>query len=67
VVLMNDAYGIDKENFESYIDNTLDTRITDEQWELVQDEILGRVDNYIDNLLESLAQDYHEQTGLFDE
>jgi hypothetical protein len=64
---MNDAYGIDKENFESYIDNTLDTRITDEQWELVQDEILGRVDNYIDNLLESLAQDYHEQTGLFDE
>jgi hypothetical protein len=67
VVLMNDAYGIDKENFESYIDNTLDTRITDEQWELVQDEIVGRVDNYIDNLLESLAQDYHEQTGLFDE
>jgi hypothetical protein len=64
---MNDAYGIDKENFESYIDNTLDTRITDEQWELVQDEIVGRVDNYIDNLLESLAQDYHEQTGLFDE
>jgi hypothetical protein len=64
---MNDAYGIDKENFESYIDSTLGTRITDEQWDLVLDEIVGRVDNYMDNLLESLAQDYHEQTGLFDE
>ncbi len=63
---MSDAYGIDKENFESYIDQSLNTHITDEQWDLVRDEILGRVDNYIDGLLESLVEDYNEQTGIFD-
>jgi hypothetical protein len=63
---MSDAYGIDKENFESYIDQSLNTHITDAQWDLVRDEILGRVDNYIDGLLESLVEDYNEQTGIFD-
>ncbi len=63
---MSNAYGIDKENFESYIDQSLNTHITDAQWDLVRDEILGRVDNYIDGLLESLVEDYHEETGIFD-
>ncbi len=63
---MSDAYGIDKENFESYIDQSLNTHITDAQWDQVRDEILGRVDNYIDGLLESLVEDYNEQTGIFD-
>jgi hypothetical protein len=63
---MSKAYGIDKENFESYIDHTLNTHITDAQWEAVMDEIHGRVDNFIDNLLESLVEDYHEETGIFD-
>ncbi len=63
---MSDAYGIDKENFESYIDQSLNTHITDAQWDQVRDEILGRVDNYIDGLLESLVEDYHEETGIFD-
>lgn len=63
---MSNAYGIDKENFESYIDQSLNTHITDAQWEAVMDEINGRVDNYIDGLLESLVEDYHEQTGIFD-
>lgn len=63
---MSNAYGIDKENFESYIDQSLNTHITDVQWEAVMDEINGRVDNYIDGLLESLVEDYHEQTGIFD-
>jgi len=63
---MSNAYGIDKENFESYIDQSLNTHITDEQWEAVMDEINGRVDNYIDGLLESLVEDYHEETGIFD-
>lgn len=62
----DNVYGIDKENFESYIDQSLNTHITDEQWEAVMDEINGRVDNYIDGLLESLAEDYHEETGIFD-
>ena len=63
---MSNVYGIDKENFESYIDQNLNTHITDEQWEAVMEEINGRVDNYLDNLLESLAEDYHEETGIFD-
>jgi hypothetical protein len=63
---MSNAYGIDKENFESYIDQSLNTHITDAQWEAVMDEINGRVDNYIDGLLESLVEDYHEETGIFD-
>lgn len=62
---MSNAYGIDKENFESYIDQSLNTHITDEQWDAVMDEINGRVDNYIDGLLESLVEDYHEETGIF--
>lgn len=63
---MSNAYGIDKENFESYIDQSLNTHITDAQWQAVMDEINGRVDNYIDGLLESLVEDYHEETGIFD-
>jgi hypothetical protein len=66
MTLSHDVYGIDKENFESYIDDSLNTHITDEQWEAVKDEIQGRVDNYIDGLLESLVQDYHEETGFFE-
>lgn len=63
---MDSVYGIDKENFESYIDQSLDKHITDEQWQAVMDEIQGRVDNYIDGLLESLVEDYHEEIGIFD-
>ena len=63
---MSNAYGIDKENFESYIDQSLETRITDVEWTVALDEIVGRVDNYLDNLLESLVEDYHEETGIFD-
>lgn len=63
---MSSVYGIDKENFESYIDQSLNTHISDAQWEAVMDEINGRVDNFIDGLLELLVEDYHEQTGIFD-
>lgn len=63
---MSNVYGIDKENFESYIDQSLNTHITDAQWEAVMDEINGRVDNFIDGLLELLVEDYHEETGIFE-
>ena len=63
---MSNVYGIDKENFESYIDHSLNTHITDSQWEAVMNEVNGRVDNFIDGLLELLAEDYHEETGIFD-
>lgn len=63
--LLDSVYDIDKENFESYIDDSLNTHITDEQWNDVADEIRGRVDNFIDGLLESLVQDFHEETGIF--
>ncbi len=39
---MSNAYGIDKENFESYIDQSLETRITDVEWTVALDEIVGR-------------------------
>ena len=64
--LLDSVYGIDKENFESYIDPSLNTHITDAQWEAVMEEIQGRVDNYMDGLLESLVEDYNEQIGIFD-
>lgn len=64
---MNDAYGIDKENFESYINEDLSEQITDEQWARVADEIHGRVNNFIDGLLEELVLDYEEGKGIFDE
>jgi hypothetical protein len=64
---MTDAYGIDKENFESYINEDLSEQITDEQWERVADEIHGRVNNFIDGLLEELVLDYEEGKGIFDE
>lgn len=64
---MSNAYGIDKENFESYINEDLSEQITDEQWERVADEIHGRVNNFIDGLLEELVLDYEEGKGIFDE
>ena len=62
---MSSVYGIDKENFESYIDQTGQTIISDETWEKVANEIGGRVDNFMDELLELLSKDYLE--GEFDD
>ena len=52
---------ITKAEFERWTEE----EITDSQWEAIADEIRGRVENYLDGLLESLLQDYRE--GEYDE
>jgi hypothetical protein len=56
---------IDKENFESYLAEDLSEKLTDAQWATIKREIEGRVENFLDELLENLVQDYNE--GLFDD
>lgn len=58
-------FAIDKENFESYLNTNLDVKLTDKQWAYLVDEIDGRVGNYIDELLTSLAEEVAE--GEWDE
>jgi hypothetical protein len=50
-------FALDKENFESYLDNVT---LTDEQWASLVDEIDGRVANYLDELLGNLALEVEE-------
>ena len=50
----------DKENFESWVDESLQTRISDVQWEKVKDELDGRVENYLDELIYMVVQDFRE-------
>jgi hypothetical protein len=57
-------FSIDKENFESYLNTNLETKLTDEQWLLLADVIDGRVANYLDEILEQLAEEVSE--GLWD-
>jgi hypothetical protein len=55
----------DKENFESWVDESLNTRLTDEQWERIKDELDGRVENFLDEMIYNVVLDYRE--GNFDE
>lgn len=58
-------FALDKENFESYLNVNLDVKLTDKQWAYLVDEIDGRVANYLDELLASLAEEVAE--GEWDE
>lgn len=58
-------FAIDKENFESYLNINLDVKLTDKQWAYLVEEIDGRVANYLDELLASLAEEVAE--GEWDE
>ena len=55
----------DKENFESWVDESLNTRLTDEQWERVRDELDGRVSNYLDQMIYDVVLEFRE--GAYDE
>ena len=55
----------DKENFESWVDMSLETKLTDEQWERVREELDGRVENYLDEMIYQVVLDYRD--GAFDE
>lgn len=47
----------DKENFESYFD---DTTITDAQWESIQSDLEGRLWNYFEEVIQNVILDYKE-------
>ena len=55
---------IDKENFESYIDDTLAHRLTNEEWEDVCDAIDDSVAEYLDMELWHIVQEYKSQKGI---
>jgi hypothetical protein len=55
----------DKENFESWVDESLNTRLTDEQWENVRLELDGRCANFLDEMIYDVVIDFRE--GRFDE
>jgi len=54
-----------KENFESWVDESLSTKLTKEQWEKIVDDLDGRVANYLDNLIYDTVVDFRE--GMYDE
>jgi hypothetical protein len=61
---MNKVVKIDpitKPEFELWVES----EITDSQWEAIADEIEGRANNFIDELLANIMKDYKE--GLFDD
>ena len=55
----------DKENFESWVDESGNTILSDEQWERVKDELDGRAENFLDEMIYSVVLDYRE--GNFDD
>jgi hypothetical protein len=55
----------DKENFESWVDESLNIRLTEEQWENVRLELDGRCANFLDEMIYDVVIDFRE--GRFDE
>jgi hypothetical protein len=58
------VFGFDKENFESYLDESGLTVISEEDWEEVADEIEGRIDNFLEEVLPLIANDYLERNCI---
>ena len=54
----------DKENFESWISEDLDFKLTDAQWEAIANEIDGRTENYLDAMISAVVQDFRD--GMYD-
>jgi len=50
-----ESFPFDKENFESWIDEDLSIKLTDEQWKEVVDELDERASEFIDTLIYELA------------
>jgi len=51
-------FTLDKENFESYLDESLNTVISNNDWEAVAEEIDGRLDNFLSELIPLIAQQF---------
>jgi hypothetical protein len=56
---------ITKEEVERWVDDNGLIKLSDTQWEAVQEEIEGRINNYIDELLQDIVLDIRE--GVYDE
>lgn len=54
---------LDKENFESYLDQSGQTQITPEQWEQVAEDIDGTLENSADEIMGRIA--YLIKAGLY--
>lgn len=55
----------DKENFESWVAEDLSVTLTDKQWDLIREELDGRVVNYLDEMIYNVVLDFRE--GMYDE
>lgn len=55
---------IDKENFESYIDDTLAHKLTDEEWEKICDALDDSVAEYLDMELWHIVNEYKYMKGI---
>ena len=55
----------DKENFEIWVDESGDTVLTDEQWDKVREELDGRCENFLDEMIYQVVLDFRE--GNYDE
>jgi hypothetical protein len=56
---------INKEDVERWADEEGSIKLSDTQWERVADEIEGRINLYIDGLLQDIVEDIRE--GFYDE
>ena len=61
---MFEEWQIDKENFESYLDEEY-VPLSDAVWAKIVDDVEGTVGNYLDELLERTALDVQE--GFYDD
>jgi hypothetical protein len=55
----------DKENFQSWVAEDMSIPVSDEQWERIKDELDGRVENYLDQMIYDVVLEFRE--GAFDE
>ena len=55
---------LDKENVETFIDDTLAHRLTDAEWEDMCDAIDDSVAEYLDMELWHMVNDYKSQKGI---
>jgi hypothetical protein len=56
---------ITKEEVERWTNDSGLIKLSDTQWEAVKEEIEGRINNYIDELLQDIVLDIRE--GVYDE
>jgi len=65
-VVCQNQYRLTKQSFQDLIEDQRETYVvTDEVWERVAGEILGRMDNFVENLLTELVHDVID--GDYDE